>query len=1045
MKCVRVVLCAVLLALEAFPAFAWTHGSAVSVVGLTNVNFDSPSGGPYFTNLAHTLVNGGSSQTNFISALTSDGFPTSSLTSSLGSNTLKLVPNYFGHYKTWWLNSGAFTMSGVPLIVYGGGASVIGVTPSNSGSVSNNPGFGYDGAGQPTCPSCSGNGPVEWAIGALANAVADGGTCTGGTAGLVCLTSSVSGAFGNWNTGQTIQVHNVTNLSATTTWTLTKLDSSHIQLQGSTYSGSMAIQTGSPGTQSEAIASNINSLAWSFPAQGSFSTSYPASTCNPATTCFGGMVICRSQNQTAPNDDCDAIVNNSYQVNIDYITNFKSINPRWLRTMDITAVQNSNQTNFSQRPLLTNLGWGGYQYQTSYYAGMAANGGISGSCSDLYTISNPSGSPSSGAYVEGETVIFQIGSTATNTGYTPCLQVSGRSGAVAAPIYNNALNLLGMLIGGSISASCNTTPFCTEQLTFTGGGLASPHTITYTTVAGDTSISTLLAHIETAVNNDATLAAAGGGISAQNENWSGSTSNSFSLFFNPNINSSGAAALGNGMTVTGTDSAGTLTYTFGTVLPGFMPNSEYTSCIWEVVLQGWRCEPAGGTTFGGLLSNGPPIEVLEELANRSKIGLWYNIPIFYTQASITALVTHLANSGVQEAVLEFSNESWNNALAEWRPVCNMSRLVGFPQSAACDSFHGLRTALLSDTARAAWIAAGRNINQLFITDAYQFVAYPNGGNGLTLSQRFNGGAITPGSNVVLAAYGNYGGISLSTNYSVFPNRPVDKSDLVSPAPYFCAFSLSNGCYNMNSSISTYNCLLVAAYNYVNGNSTNQAASLAWLYSGGLSGTGDAYDTGSQVSWLLGGYAHGSGISGAQDYFGIGGASGASSYDSVRTGTNPVTGQPWRVLGVAAYEGDWQVVATTSGDISTINSALSGDSNGYTSGLSGLSCHGQFTGPVAGPSSTVGTGAGSDASNIVALHLAFKNSTNFRDLYLRYFNDFVTSINSQGTRIAVPGTYGFEGTGGETATNNTDEWSKYPGSMYNTPPAFGSYQALQQFH
>jgi hypothetical protein len=336
---------------------------------------------------------------------------------------------------------------------------------------------------------------------------------------------------------------------------------------------------------------------------------------------------------------------------------------------------------------------------------------------------------------------------------------------------------------------------------------------------------------------------------------------------------------------------------------------------------------------------------------------------------------------------------------------------------------------MGTSCRSGWTVSQ---SKLFTSLAYQFVS-PS-------TERFSGTHITPGSNVTLAAYGaapSNGSTTLtgwSTNSSVFPNRPRDWADFLSPAPYFQGSQFNSsfgGSLNTGVALSAYNCSLVASYNYVNGNASEQTTALNFMFNGI---SGDFYNTSATLlnnNFQLATWAHGSGNA-AADYWGI--TTIVAADDASRTGTNPHTGLPWQFLGVAAYEGDQQAGPITSGDVSVIQGNLTtlGDTGGYTSGLSsqcGMTPH------SGGPSSTV---AG-DASNMQSLLAGFKNSSQFKSLYLQYFNDFNTAVKSQGARLSVPATYGLEG---NAPTGGT--WSKYPGTIYNTP-AFQSESAICSFN
>lgn len=1033
MKFVRAFLCALLLAFQLSPAFAWIHGSISTKTGQVTMNING-GGTVMFLNLAKGL-SCSSSQAGWPGALTSNGFPTNSLSSNCNSNNLSLIPNYYGHYKLWWSNTGAFNMSGFPLIAYSGGTAVSGIAGA-SGSVSNNPSIGQGTATQPSSGT-----PLEFTIGALVNAVTDAGTgacaTAGGTSGLVCLTSTLSGAVGNLTTGINVQVNNVTNLSSGP-WTITKLDSSHVQLQGSTYSGTMSINGGSPGAASELIVNaSAGSLSWGFPAS-SGSVNYSN---------MSAMVICRSQNVGYNGtDDCTAIGAGGHYVNPDYVTAFKApnLNPRWIRFMDVIGVIYNFSTNYTYRPSTTQFSWGGTNFVPAYWAGEFTN-----TADAFVTASNPTASPSSGGPVDGEIVEGYI--SATNTTHTPTLAVNRSGFGLGMPILTNSASKLSLTMTGSVPPTATTI-----SLVFTGGGLASPFTYNYltsTSVNGpggklDTSFSNIASNIIADINTNA-RGNAGALVTANivGENPEVSAAQ-MSFGHNPNINSSGVAALGNGLSITGSDSASSASYNFGWLQIGyFSASNDNVTCTFSGIAQGWICVD-NGTALPGP-NGGPPLEWYEDLATSANVGIYYNFPVLYSDTSINSTVQHFANAGVKELVVGVSNETWNTAGGgQWHLINSLGQYVGLPSAfdggSAVDGYTALRMIQVATQARSAWSTAGRSQAQLFVSNEYQFVSTG------TLTQRLSGSALNPSSNVTLAAYGGSPSnqtttpSGVSTNYAASPNRPVDWSDFVAPAPYFqgALLNAGNGSSTLNpngsGTISQYNCMLVAAYNYAYGNSTNQAASLNWMFNPGtISGDfytttnvgGSSYTSGNS-GFQLGTWANGSGISGPANYFGIGTI--VSGYDAGRTGTNPHTGLAWQPLGVAAYEGDADPAPESTGDATNFASQFTtmGYTNGYTSSLGGTYCG--MTVVAGGPTGSSDT-ASQAATNVFAMMTAFKQSSNFQALYAQYFSDFKAATILNGNRIAVPATYGFESPKGY--------WSKYPSNViYSTP--WKSWNAIQ---
>lgn len=1026
MKLLRLLICALSLALLSPVDARVLRGSSSAHVGVPQTVQNAGSSSLAFLNLVHGIALN-STQAAFPGSLTADGYPTGTISGTWSNNSLPFIPTYFGHYLTWWVATNGFVQLSPGAIIYNGGAAVLGLGGANSGSVGFNFNLGNGVGHQPTSAA-----PIEFALGALVNGISDAGSCAGGTGGLVCLTANLTTGFNSYGTGTVFQINNVTNLSPGP-WTATKLDAQHIQLQGSTYNGTMAVVGGAVGVQSEAIAS-VSSATYIFSA-GTY-------------TAWGGWVLIRQTDLAA--------YNAGHHANPDYVAAFKApnLNPRWVRFMDFSSVQGNFSTSFTYRPKVSHLSWGG-NYNVDYWGGALTNGG-----SDNYTLAtNPPASPSSGAPVDGEIVSGQI--SGANTGYNPTLAITGRTGTF--PIFNGALTELSLTMTGSVPPVGSVITWA-----FTGGGLASPHNYTYTTISSDTTLNAICLHITGggagSIGLDTTLTNANI-ITANNEIGttcgSGGTGTTFK--YNPNINSSGVAALGNGLTIVGSDNGGAGTvYNVGFLNPGNLVNADYVTLTFSALAQGW-VETAVVANIAGI-SGGPPLEFYEDFCNQANVGMWYNIPVLYPDAAITSAVTHIASSGVKELVLEMSNETWNTGGGgQWHIFDNLGVRLGlktnFTGGPAADAYTGLRIIQMAAAARTAWAAAGRSQSQLFISDAYHFVS-------LDQAQRLNGGALTPASNVTLANYGGSPSNGTTTpspvptdpstsqpfNYSAFPNRPVDWSEFISPAPYFTGvqFNTSFGSALRGGSginLASYNCSLVASYNYVNGNSTEQQAALDFMFNGT---TGDFYTltglgtAGLQNNFDLQTWAHGSGTA-AADYFGL--PTVLSGYDAVRTGTNPHTGLPWVLLGAAGYEGDAQAGPISSGDITIVASTGSGsghtnlttlgDVSGYTSGLVGSFCGMSITTFGTPPTSTAAT----DASNMAVLLNGngttlggFKNDNRYKLLYLQYFNDFEASVTSQGNRLAVPATYGLEGGG---------TWAKYPGSVYTTP--YQSWNAIQSIN
>ena len=197
-------------------------------------------------------------------------------------------------------------------------------------------------------------------------------------------------------------------------------------------------------------------------------------------------------------------------------------------------------------------------------------------------------------------------------------------------------------------------------------------------------------------------------------------------------------------------------------------------------------------------------------------------------------------------------------------------------------------------------------------NAYWFGDMNSGGTSPTSVSRFNGTGLN-GAGVM--AYGGPAATAITTNYSIAPNRPVDWSDWVAPAPYWQGAEYSATLAGLQGGVlSNYNASLLAAYNHAYGNSTQQQAALDFasnitatsgdMYNGNLGGVSNkdirVYD------WSLG--------SGSPDagYLGIGTV--AASYDTSRNtglGGPGTSGGAQLKLGVACYEGGLQSGANFS--------------------------------------------------------------------------------------------------------------------------------------
>jgi hypothetical protein len=927
-----------------------------------------------------------------------NGYPNGTFTANAGSLML-WDPAYYGRYTLSWSGQGGLGgISGNPVIVYSGGngtgVTVSGVSPSASGAVSGNM------AVQTASSSNSAN--VEFAFGVLVRAVGTSGAGDHGGAGLLKFTTTGSGYAGNFSDGLSVKPNLATynggafpaGPNSDGSWSIYKIDNNTFSFQGSSglRAGLVGLNTsGTVGANTEVLYAG-NSTVQLF---GTFAG-------------FSNLVLCESGDLT----DIQA----GRRVKSQIVSALAATKAAYIRFMDMVGVQNiQGISSFSDRTTDSSFIWGPTTCPANYWAGQLTNAG------DAFTCSNPPGSPASGPYVDGEVVVSQVGASGQNTGYNPTLGLTGRTGT--APIYTSTCGLKNLLMGGTIPA---VGTIITGS--FTGGGLASTHTLNYIVTSADyadSTFQTLNVNIRNAINADTTLSAKG--ITAQNPSVPGLNSQAaMSFTYNRNINSSGAAQLNAGMTISFSDNGSGTTYTVGLVAPGYLANINNVAFTYNALLGGWIATPYGtngGSSQIGGVRGGAPLEFYEELCKRANAGMWYNFGVTSPAQLIYDTVYHIAQSNVKSLAVEFANETWNFFAGVWGPCQSLAFSLGLTQGYA--SLTGLRVIQMAQQATTAWAAAGRSRSDLKIVNAYWFIDMsPTGAYINTYINNFNGGELIPGSNVTLAAYGGLGATAFSTNSSVAPNRPADWSDWVSPAPYWGGgqYNSGNGSSTINTDVplSAYNGSLLAAYNYAYGTPAEQHAALDFLYSI-TTGSGDLYNGSLNGVSLpspdtqIAAWAVGSGDSRHAAYCGIGTI--VASYDSSRSTTGTGGGAQAK-LGVACYEGGWIMgPISNTGDPATVASNLTslGYTNGYSSSLPGAA-----SGGPTGASDTA-TVAGTNLANLL---LAWKNDTRCLSLVSKSFAEFKAAVNIVSTRDALPAWYGFQGPG---------DWALYPNLASQSGP------------
>lgn len=927
-----------------------------------------------------------------------NGYPNGNIT----TNALGLIypdPAYYGRYLLSWTDSGGTGgIGGIasnPAIIYSGGngsATVFGVSPSASGEVSGNLAVKSGGGGV----------SIEYAYGFFINAV---GTDTSQGPTNIKFTTTGTNYAGNLNNGMTFKFNNLTGLptgpNSDGSWTIYTIDLNNFGLvnSSSVSVGGITLNTsGTAGVNSEAI--------------------YSTSSENPSL--FGNWTGANASNLVWCKKADLADINAGKLVTQAMATTWKNLSPAYIRFMDMLGTQQILQPDFSRRPTPSTRSWGISYTPSAYWAGVMTNS------SDTFTCpTSPSASPGSGAYVDGEVVIAQVGASGQNTTQNPKLGITGRTGT--APIYDNGPHLLNITMTGSVPPTGTVLSFV-----FTGGGLASPFTYHYTTsttVNGPSGVpDDTLEHISFNIRSDLQGNVRGNSapisattISCQNQSISGAL---MSFYYNQNINTSGAVSLGAGFSISASDPSSSISFAIGFMPAGYMRNNAICTFTYSVLLQGWICLPGDGGGNGGVIGS-PPLEFLSELCARAGSGLWLNIGMLDSPTTIYNKVFQLAQAtfngqpAISNLAVEYGNETWNNFLGCYAITVAQAAALGINiNTGGGYTIHGLRTIQMAEQATAAWIAAGRSRSNLKIVNAYQFGNMNSSGTSDTSVYRFNGTGLN-GAGVM--ALGGPGATAITTNYSVAPNRPIDWCDWTSPAPYWQGAQYSATSDGLNGGVlANYNGSLLAAYNYAYGNSTQQQAALDFLgnaaatsgdmYNGTLGGSADRNI---QVfAWSVG-----SGDPFSAGYFGIGPP--LASYDTSRSSTGTSGGAQLK-LGVACYEGGLQ-----SGPTSPTQLASSLNSLGYTNGYSAA-----LPGAAAGPS-----GAGDTfttaSTNLYNLFIAWKNDARYASLVTQQFNQFRAAVQVTSTRDAYASWYGFQG---------PTIWAIWPGLADQSAP-FQVYNAI----
>jgi hypothetical protein len=513
-----------------FPCLPWLEAcrakaetpNAPREVGRSTINANL-GGGDLYMNLAKGF-SVGSKDPVFARSFDQDQYPQGLLKASLDGN-FPFPRSYFGRLIWKWRGQGSLQFLALPAIIYGGGASVVGVNASSA-----------DVSGNITIKDKM-NPRVEFAWGWKIQSLSQSSVSNAAGGYLVRLTSK-PGYLGNVQNNATIKIQAIRGqANALGVWKCTKIDNQTFDLQGSTWNS--ADPYGGP--SGEALLS-VGQVSLSFP-PGTYSA-------------FRDLTLCRSADEAA--------IEAGLQISQAAINSYAALNPKYLRFMDMLAVINSTATNFRYRPRPTAMTYGAGRIEPAYWVGRLVQG-----ANDAYACGNPAAS-GRGAYLDGETI--QGYADLANLTAAPTLNVGGRG---AKPIFGIDVTPQLMTLTGT------PTPGDVISLVFTASHIngGTPYVFQYTVNASsgrygpDVNIDKLGANLTFAAGRDAALVAAG--ISFGNAG-----QGRCSIIYNRNA--SGGTAFS--ASVSG---AATEVVTFGTIKPGAITANGTRTYTYSAILDGW--------------------------------------------------------------------------------------------------------------------------------------------------------------------------------------------------------------------------------------------------------------------------------------------------------------------------------------------------------------------------------------------------------------------------------------------------------------------------
>jgi hypothetical protein len=882
----------------------------------------------------------------------SDGYPLSTPSNSWGCNP-SMPPGYYGDLVWKFSGQGSMQILGQSVLISSASArtTIYELVGATSGAVSGN--ITISGQTNPRIVFRFG-----WKIQSIVRGASNG---QGGN--LIRVTVPKNNFDWGGYTGALVNITEANpNTGANGTWTVTRIDAQTFDLQDSNYSTEQASAAG------KAVYAAQN-LAVFLPTSGRYSN-------------MSDLVICRETDEIAIANG--AIVDTTLISQLKYLMNSASRgNPGWLRFMDLTAVQGSYESDFSQRLSPSYLCYAPTRYVPSYWVNSITNGG-----DDAYACSNPPYSTSQGwteGYVDGEFVQGKL--SATNTGGNPTLNVNGRG---PVPIYPPQMYPF-IFRFSAAPASVGITMQWVFSAAWLNGG--SPYTFSYTTEPRDVgNLGYLNFHLQTAVNADSVLSA--GRIQANN---------SAQLVLYPPT-----AAVGR---LTITYSSGPAICTIIKMDPSTLTSGGNVTFIYNHLLGGFVYN-AGGVV------QSIPLEAIVELCNRVGAHCWFTWGI--TKGSwVTAVTGYFAkklNPGLKFGT-EVGNELWNFGLNPYVQYLTLGTALGFDLSNgdSFSSYGGLRTLQYANLSRAAWSSAGRPASDHYILQMGATFEYTPK-NTLNLRQ-FAGASFDANANPIYGAHGGLNGSGPEPSHNLPGQRPIDITTAIGCAPYWGSPWWGGDASVIKGTVAQNAPALRASLDFANGNAATAFASLVNQFNGTIGRSdGIAHDAG-----LVLGSANTN-----EYYYRVfsGFESIAASYDSYRAGA----GLPR--LGIMHYEGGphWGMGQNS---VNGVNGVYAQDIKALATQFEKLGWAG---GAGVGAYTKSGTNSMTElATQVITMAQAWKYDASYKNLIKTEYYGMLQSI-SGGNREVHPAQYGYA----------ASQWALFPVS-YSLGNQYTNYDAIHEWN